>query len=186
LKSVTALERSVPRAIRVLPAQDVDPARLIDSVILDSAQRREVRAELVSVKGLAFVLALAEPGHLRTGDALELEDGRLIEVVAEAEPLLEVRAADPSALARIAWALGDRHVAVQLFSNRIRLRRDPALESLIGSLAGKCVAIEAPFDPEGGAYGEAAHTHSRQRHSHAHPHTHGSATGGTHDHDDRA
>jgi urease accessory protein len=176
----------------VLPAQDVDPARLIDSVILDHAQRREVRAERVSVNGLAFVLALAEPKHLRMGDALELDDGRLIEVLAEAEPLLEVRAADAPALARIAWVLGDRHVAVQLFSNRIRLRRDPALESLIASLGGKCVAIEAPFDPEGGAYGEAAPTHSHRHHSHGHPHTHGSAeyehqaTGGTHDHDDRA
>ncbi len=110
------------------------------------------------------------------GDALELEDGRLIEVVAEAEPLIEVRAVDASALARIAWNLGDRHVPVQLFANRIRLRRDPALESLIASLGGKCATIEAPFDPEGGAYVESPHAHSHDRHSHAHgSHPHGSA-----------
>ncbi len=160
----------------MLPAQNFDPARVVDAVILDQAQRRTPRGERVCVKGLRFALDLAEPTHLRMGDALELEDGRLIEVVAEAEPLIEVRAADAAALARIAFNLGDRHVPVQLFSNRIRLQRDHALESLIASLGGKCVAIEAPFDPEGGAYVEPAHTHSHDHHSHAHsPRTHGPA-----------
>jgi urease accessory protein len=173
---VTAFAPSLPKATRVLPAQQLDPARLVDSVILDHAQRRAPRGELLSVKGLRFALELPEPTHLRMGDALELEDGRLIEVVAEAEPLIEVRAVDAAALARIAWNLGDRHVPVQLFANRIRLRRDHALESLIASLGGKCVAIEAPFDPEGGAYVEPAPTHSHDRHSHAHgSHTHGAA-----------
>jgi urease accessory protein len=160
----------------VLPARNFDPARVVDAVILDQAQRRTPRGERVCVKGLRFALGLAEPTHLRMGDALELEDGRLIEVVAEAEPLVEVRAVDAAALARIAFNLGDRHVPVQLFSNRIRLRRDHALESLVVSLGGKCAKIEAPFDPEGGAYVEPAHTHSHDHHSHAHsPHTHGSA-----------
>ena len=150
----------------MLPAQNFDPARVVDAVILDQAQRRTPRGERVCVKGLRFALDLAEPTHLRMGDALELEDGRLV----------EVRAVDAAALARIAFNLGDRHVSVQLFSNRIRLRRDHALESLVVSLGGKCVAIEAPFDPEGGAYVEPAHTHSHDHASHAHsPRTHGSA-----------
>lgn len=164
---MTAFAPSVPKATRVLPAQQLDPARIVDSVILDRAQRRTPRGERVSVNGLRFALELREPTHLRMGDALELEDGRLIEVVAEAEPLIEVRAVDAAALARIAWYLGDRHVSVQLFANRIRLRRDHALESLIVSLGGKCADIEAPFDPEGGAYVEPAHAHSHDRHSHA-------------------
>jgi urease accessory protein len=162
----------------VLPGQDFDPARIADCVILDHAQRRTSRAELLSVKGLRFALQLPEPKHLRMGDALELEDGRLIEVVAEAEPLVEVRAADAAALARIAFHLGDRHVPVELFANRIRLRRGQALEPLIASLGGKCANIEAPFDPEGGAYAEPAHghTHPHGHHSPAHgSHTHGSA-----------
>ena len=160
----------------MLPAQNFDPARVIDSVILDQTQRRAPGGQRVSVKGLRFALEFAAPTHLRMGDALELEDGRLIEVVAEAEPLIEVRAVDATALARIAFNLGDRHVPVQLFSNRIRLRRDHALESLVVSLGGKCAKIEAPFDPEGGAYVQPAHTHSHDHHSHAHsPHTHGSA-----------
>ena len=160
----------------MLPAQNVDPARVVDAVILDQAQRRESRGERLSVKGLRFALELAEPTHLRMGDALELEDGSLIEVVAEAEPLVEVRAVDAAALARIAFHLGDRHVPVQLFSNRIRLRRDHALESLIAALGGKCAKIEAPFDPEGGAYVEPAHAHPHAHPAHSHgPHPHGSA-----------
>lgn len=160
----------------MIPARNVDPARVVDAVILDQAQRRAPRGERLSVKGLRFALELAEPTHLRMGDVLELEDGRLVEVVAEAEPLVEVRAGDAAALARIAFHLGDRHVPAQLFSNRIRLRRDHALESLVIALGGKCANIEAPFDPEGGAYVEAAHAHSHAHHAHAHsPHTHGSA-----------
>ena len=173
---MTAFAPSVPKATRVLPAQNVDPARVVDAVILDQAQRWAPRGERLSVKGLRFALALAEPTHLRMGDALELEDGSLIEVVAEAEPLVEVRAVDAAALARIAFHLGDRHVPVQLFSNRIRLRRDHALESLIAALGGKCAKIEAPFDPEGGAYVEPAHAHPHAHPAHSHgPHTHGSA-----------
>jgi len=171
---VTVFAPSVPKATRVRPAQDFDPARVIDSVILDQAQRRAPRGERVCVNGLRFALELATPTHLRMGDALQLEDGRLIEVVAEAEPLIEVRAVDATALARIAFHLGDRHVPVQLLANRIRLRRDHALESLIASLGGKCAKIEAPFDPEGGAYVEPAQAHSHDRHSHERgSHTHG-------------
>jgi urease accessory protein len=102
----------------------------------------------------------------------------LIEIVAEAEPLLEVRAADLAALARIAWALGDRHVPVQILSNRLRLRRDPAIRDLLSKLSAKVIEIEAPFDPEGGAYatpGEHGH-HDREHHHdhahHGHPHDH--------------
>ena len=54
-----------------------------------------------------------------------LDDGGLVEVVADAEPLFEARAADPAALARLAWHLGDRHVPVELKSNRLRVRREP-------------------------------------------------------------
>src|SRR5262249_21662480 len=97
------------------------------------------------------------------------DDGNLIEVVAEPEPLIEARAKDLTALARLAWHLGDRHVPVQLFANRLRVRRDAAIEALLARLGAKIVAIEAPFDPEGGAYIAAAHGH---HHGHDHHHDH--------------
>ena len=107
---------------------------------------------------------------LRMGDALELDDGSLVEVVVAPEPLIEVRGNDLTHLARLAWHLGDRHVPVQVLANRLRLRRDPALETMLGALGARLTAIEAPFDPEGGAYAQATHDHGHDHHHHAHEH----------------
>lgn len=133
-----------------------------DSVLLAPRERQVQRGELITRQGLRLALDLPEPVLLRMGDALELDDGRRIEVVAEPEPLLEVRAADLVALARIAWALGDRHVPVQVLPNRLRLRPDSALERMLVRLGARIAPIEAPFDPEGGAY--AAHVHAGHAH----------------------
>jgi len=143
----------------------------IDTVILTPEQRRAPRGSVTGVKGTRVDFDLAEPVALRMGDLLLLDDGNLVEVVAEPEPLIEARAQDLTALARLAWHLGDRHVPVQLFPNRLRVRRDPAIEALLARLGAKTVAIEAPFDPEGGAYAAGAQGHHR-----AHGHDH-------HDHD---
>ena len=123
---------------------------------------------MFGVKGICVEIDLAEPARLRTDDALVLDDGELVEVVAEAEPLIEVRAADLAALARLAWHLGDRHVPVQILERRLRLARDPAIETLLQGLGAKIALIDAPFEPEGGAY-EAAQAHG---HDHGHDHDH--------------
>ena len=107
---------------------------------------------MLGVHGTTFLLDLAEATALRGGDALCLEDGSLVEVVASPEPLVEVSAADPAAMVRIAWHLGNRHLPVQLAGKRLRLRRDHVIEAMIAGLGGRLVHIEAPFDPEGGAY----------------------------------
>jgi urease accessory protein len=134
------------------------------------------------VKGTCIELDLEAPVWLRTDDALVLEDGSLIDIVAEAEPLLEVRAGDVQALARIAWILGDRHVPIQILRTSLRLRRDPAMQAMLSKFAVKMTDIEAPFDPEGGAYaaaaGEHRHDHGDHHHDHGDHHHHG------HRHDD--
>ena len=88
--------------------------------------------------------------------------------MAAPEPLIEARAADLADLARLAWHLGDRHVPVQVLTNRIRARMSPAIEKLLVALGAKVASIEAPFEPEGGAYAS-AHGHD---HAHAHGHDH--------------
>lgn len=124
-------------------------------------------------KGTCVELDFSEPLTLRTDDTLLLDDGNAVEVVAEVEPLLEVRAEFP-VLARLAWMLGDRHVPVEIMPNRLRLRRDPALETLLASTGGKVRAIDAPFSPEGGAYaiGGAMLDHHHHHHAHDHHHDH--------------
>ena len=161
----------MPRAVNVLSAHERQGAQGIDTVILASDQRRAARGDFVGVKGTPVTLDLQAPPLMRTDDCLVLEDGRLVEVVAAPEQLLEVRAPDLSALARLAWQLGDRHIAVEIRPNRLRVRREPAVEALLAELSAKVVSIEAPFEPEGGAYA-APHEHAVHDHGHKHHHDH--------------
>jgi len=154
------------RATSVLAAADRRDRPVIDTVILDYAQRSAQKITVTGVKGGVFEIDLHRPARLRTDDLLLLDDGGLVEVVAAPEPLVEARAADLAGLARLAWHLGDRHVPVQVLPNRIRARRDPAIEALLKSLGAKVTTIEAPFEPEGGAYA-LSHGHD---HDHAHDH----------------
>jgi urease accessory protein len=161
----------MPRIVKVLAAPP-DAGRIVDTVILTPEQRRAPRGAVTGVKGTRCTFDLAEPVALRAGDLLVLDDGNLIEVVAEPEPLIEARAKDLTALARLAWHLGDRHVPVQLFPNRLRVRRDAAIEALLTRLGAKTVAIEAPFDPEGGAYLASTHGHHHDHHHDHNDHDH--------------
>lgn len=161
----------------------------IDSVILKADQRRVQTAQLTGVKGTSIGLMLPEPVLLRHGDAFELDDGSIVDVVVEPEPLVEIRGKDLTHLARLAWHLGDRHVPVQVLSNRLRMRRDSALEALLQNLGARLTAIEAPFDPEGGAYASPPaheHHHGHDHADHDHHHDHGHHHHGSphrHDHD---
>ena len=172
----------MPRVIKVAAAGSGE-GRVVDTVILDLDRRRAPRGTVSGVKGTRCEFDLGESVGLRMGDLLVLDDGDLVEVVAEAEPLIEARAQDLTALARLAWHLGDRHVPVQLFANRLRVRRDPAIEALLVRLGARVVAIEAPFDPEGGAYVATAEHDQAHGHTHGHDHAHDRHAHDHHAHD---
>ena len=163
------------RVVRVVGPQS--DARRIDTVVLGPDERRLQSAHLTGVGGTRIGLMLPEPVMLRIGDVLELDDGSLVDVVIAPEPLVEVRGNDLTHLARLAWHLGDRHVPVQVLANRLRLRRDAALEAMLAGLGARLTPIEAPFDPEGGAYTIRG---AAQHHGHHHDH----ACGRDHGHDD--
>jgi len=173
----------MPRATRFLTAAERGNAPVVDTLILPFAQRQAQKGFVFGVKGTCVELDLAEPARLRTDDALVLDDGGLVEVVAEAESLIEARAADLAALARLAWHLGDRHVPVQVLERRLRLKRDPAIETLLESLGAKITIIDAPFEPEGGAYAAPAGDHAHHDHHHGHDHAHDHAHHHDHGHD---
>ena len=170
-------------------------AKAADSILLDYNQRNGNGAEFTTTRGLAFKVDLPRAATLRGGDALVLEDGRLIEIVSAPEELAEIRVGEPRDLARRAWTLGGRHLPVQILANRLRVRRDAAIEDLARGLGGKIAHIEAPFDPEGGAYAgpdveEIHHVHGpdcgHDHHAHGdHGHDHHGHDGhdhGGHDH----
>jgi urease accessory protein len=143
-----------------------------DTVVLDFDDRHRRRMAMTGTRGLEFLLDLESAVALRGGDALVLEDGRLIEVVAAPEPLLEIKGSDPHHLIRVAWHLGNRHLPTQLMPKALRIRKDHVIEAMVKGLGARVVEIEAPFDPEGGAYAASAHDHAHEHHDHAHGHDH--------------
>src|SRR5215469_2236621 len=145
-----------------------------DTVVLDFDDRHRRRMAMTGTRGLEFLLDLENAVALRGGDALVLEDGRLIEVVAAPEPLLEIKGADPHHLIRVAWHLGNRHLPTQLMPKGLRIRRDHVIEAMVKGLGARVIEIDAPFDPEGGAYAGTAHGHAHDEHGHTgHGHDHG-------------
>jgi len=129
-------------------------------VLIDFDRRHRRRLVLTAESGLDLLIDQPHAVRLRDGDGLELDDGRIVAVVAQAEALLEINAHGPAELVRIAWHLGNRHLPVQLLGDRIRIRRDHVIADMVHQLGGHAHPIEAPFDPEAGAYaGAHAHVH---------------------------
>ena len=136
----------------------------IDTVTLAYDDRYRRRGVLRCDGGLEVLLDLGSATELRDGDALVLEDGRHILVRAAAEPLTEIRGRDAHHLTRLAWHLGNRHLPVEIRTERLLIRRDHVIEDMLGKLGAALTPVAAPFSPEGGAYGH-GRTHG---HSHSH------------------
>jgi urease accessory protein len=152
-----------------------------DTVVLDFDDRHRRRMAMTGTRGLEFLLDLENAVALRGGDALVLDDGRLVEVVAAPEPLLEIRGNDPHHLVRLAWHLGNRHLPTQIMAKGLRIRRDHVIEAMVKGLGARVIEIEAPFDPEGGAYAGGGHAHAPE----IDPHSHAAHDHSSHSHSDR-
>ncbi len=151
------------RAQRVIDQSAVDPTRVVGRVRLDLEARRKRRHVVRRLDGDDVLIDLAEVPALSDGDGLVLEGGRIVLIEAEPEALMEVTAADEPVRLRVAWHLGNRHQPVQFVGTTARLRRDHVIEAMLRGLGAEVRHLEAPFDPEPGAYGH-HHTH---RHAHA-------------------
>lgn len=147
-------------AREVLAAGTWSDPKPADRLVLGHDLRHRRRRMLVTVSGSPVLLDLPQPTVLRHGDGLRLEDGRMVLVEAQVEPLAEISAPDAAGLVRIAWHLGNRHLQTQLLGDRLRIRRDHVIEAMVEKLGATVTAIEAPFDPEGGAYGDHSHAAS--------------------------
>jgi urease accessory protein len=117
------------------------------SLAFEYRQRSRQRAKLDSGEEIGMVLPRGE--ILRGGDRVLACDGRVFEVVSAPERLLHIEA--PS-LARIAWHLGNRHVPVQVGEGFLRIAEDGVLEEMLRGLGARVTRVQAPFEPEGGAY----------------------------------
>jgi len=137
-----------------------DPA---DRVVLDYDGRHRRRIVLTGVSGASYLLDLAQATHLHDGDGLLLPAGGVVRVEASPEPLMEVRGETPAHLVRLAWHIGKRHLTAQIDGDRILIRRDHVIGHMLEHLGARVLEVEAPFDPEGGAY----HDHAHGMHDHA-------------------
>src|SRR5712671_3330290 len=149
------------RASEFRAAGTWNAATVIDRVVLDADDRHRRRIMLTGERGTKFLLDLPHATALKDGDGLVLEDGSIVRVAGKPEALVEIAATSPHELARFAWHIGNRHTDVQIVADKLRIRRDHVLEEMLGGLGARLTAVEAPFDPEQGAYG------------HGHQHHHG-------------
>lgn len=139
-------------------------------VILGYDARFLRRKRLVTETGEGFLVDLKETTSLDHGDAFQLSDGRLVVVIAAQEPVVEIRGDLP----RLAWHIGNRHTPCQIGADHLVIRRDHVLEKMLAGLGADLTLTDAPFRPEGGAYG----------HGRTMGHDHGPQDFGLHHHGD--
>lgn len=158
------------RVVRTVPAGHWPETQAVATVTLSHDHRFRRRVRLTDDEGVPFLLDLARAVTLENGDGLALEEGGYIRVAAAVEALAEVRCADPTDLARVAWHLGNRHLPVEIRGGMVRLRWDHVIVDMLQGLGAEVTALDAPFSPESGAYaGDGGHHHG---HSHHHDHDH--------------
>jgi urease accessory protein len=170
----------MPRTQKVVRPGETT-GEIIDTVLLKYEDRIKQQGFVFGGKGTCVEFDFPAPPLLRTDDLLLLDDGRLIEVVAEVEPVLEVREKDFAKGARLVLALGNRHVPVQILANRLRVPEAPDVALLLKERGFKPQTVTAPFEPDDGD--TPAHEHA---HHHGHDHHHGHHHDHHHDDHDHA
>ena len=162
--------------IEILPAGSWPVSKKAELFAADYEGRHRRRMMLTLQSGEKVLLDLEQARLLQAGDGLKLSDGRIVLVEALPEELMEVTAHDPLHLLRLAWHIGNRHLPAAIEEKRILIRRDHVIADMIRGLGGHIHMVEAPFDPESGAYtaraagGAHHHDHGHGSDRHHHPH----------------
>lgn len=136
--------------------------------------RQKTRFKVRLDDGTEVGLFLSRGQILRSGDFLRAEDGQIIRVEAADEKVSTVRHEDMYEIARCAYHLGNRHVALQIGRGWLRYQTDHVLDDMMVGLGLEVISEMAPFEPEGGAYGGHSHGQVNSFHAHADGHSHSS------------
>jgi urease accessory protein len=148
------------RAVSHLPAGH-NQGIPFDLVVLEHDERRLRRKLLRLQHGDEVMVDFPQTITLDHMSALVLEDGRLVEIIAAAELLHEIRARDTDHLVRLAWHIGNRHTSAQLEADRILIKRDHVLKTMLEGLGATVTNVSEPFFAEHGAY----HSHAEAGHA---------------------
>lgn len=156
------------RATSIVRKPLVKADKVIDTVTLDHEGRHKRRIALKGDGGLDLLLDLDKTMVLNDGDAVKLEDGRLVAIKAAPQKLLEIRAENPLRLMRVGWHIGNRHTPAEITADAIYIEDDHVLAEMVRGRGCSVTSVERPFKPEQGAYEQdCGHDHS---HDHAHDH----------------
>jgi urease accessory protein len=150
------------------PAGHWPKEKAAGTLTLDFDTRHRRRIRLTADQGEDFLLDLPKAVAMGDGDGLQLDDGRWLEVQAATEPIVEVRHKDSHQLARLAWHLGNRHLPTEIRDRVLRIRPDHVIEDMLRGFGADLLNVEAPFQPEGGAYGGNGHHHDHADGGHHH------------------
>lgn len=160
------------RATSVVRRSAVPAGAAADTLTLDYGQRHRRRIAMTADGGLAFLLDLDRATVLDDGDAVRLEDGRLVAIRAAPQRLVEIRASDALRLQKIIWHLGNRHVPTEITDNAVYIAEDHVLIDMVRGLGASIARVERPFRPEGGAYDHEGGDRPVGRNGHDHGHDH--------------
>jgi urease accessory protein len=141
-----------------------------DLVVLDHQERHLRRRRIKLVHEDSVMVDLPATALLEHGDALELDDGRLVEVIAAEEELYEITGHNGRELAELAWHIGNRHLAAQIEEGRILILRDAVIREMLLGLGAHVRQVSEPFHPARGAYAGHGHDHGHDHHHDGHPH----------------
>jgi urease accessory protein len=148
------------RAIEHLPRPSAAEPVVLATVTLPFDQRHRRRLRLLDDRGEEFLLDLPRARAMRDGDLLRLAEGGFLQVRAADEPVLEIECLGAEHAARVAWHLGNRHVAMQVLSGgRLRILEDRVLQGMLEGLGARVTPAMAHFSPDGGAYAGHGHHH---------------------------
>ena len=143
---------------------------------LDWDVRQKSRFGATDSQARALAVFLPRGTVARGGDVLVAEDGSLIRVVDRPQPVLVVRHCiehgSPFDLTRAAYHLGNRHVPIELTPEHLQIEPDHVLADMLRAMHLTVVELQAPFEPEGGAYAAHGHGHHPAHHDHGHGHDH--------------
>jgi urease accessory protein len=159
LNGISCTDLTMHRISIHRPAGHWPKEKAADALILDFDARHRRRIRLTTDQGEDVLLDLPRAVAMADGDGLQLEDGTWLKVQAAAELIVEVRHAVPTELLRLAWHLGNRHLPTEIRHQVLRIRPDHVIEDMLLGFGADLVKVEAPFQPEGGAYSGRGHHH---------------------------
>lgn len=143
-----------------------------------SYDARFLRRKVIATDaGESLLVDLPATTSLDHGDALETRTGKMIEIIAAPEELLQITGAN---LVQLAWHIGNRHTPCQIEADHLLIQQDPVIGHMLEHLGAQVTPVRRAFTPEGGAYGHGrthSHAHGATAHEHDHDHSH------AHDHD---